>query len=70
MMPLEVKRPQPFYCSFCGKNGDEVIVLIAGPTVFICDECVEMCRDIVGQYRIKKADGARQREGKEPHDAS
>ena len=34
-------------CSFCGKNQDEVRKLIAGPTVFICDECVELCNDII-----------------------
>ena len=35
------------YCSFCGKNQHEVKKLIAGPTVFICDECVELCMDII-----------------------
>src|ERR1700720_1201027 len=37
------------YCSFCGKSQHEVRKLIAGPTVFICDECVELCMDIVGE---------------------
>jgi ATP-dependent Clp protease ATP-binding subunit ClpX len=37
------------YCSFCGKSQHEVRKLIAGPTVFICDECVELCLDIVGE---------------------
>ena len=35
------------YCSFCGKSQHEVLKLIAGPTVFICDECVELCMDII-----------------------
>ena len=35
------------YCSFCGKSEHEVRKLIAGPTVFICDECVELCMDII-----------------------
>jgi hypothetical protein len=35
-------------CSFCGKNQDQVRKLIAGPTVFICDECVDLCNDIIG----------------------
>ena len=35
------------FCSFCGKNQHEVRKLIAGPTVFICDECVELCMDII-----------------------
>lgn len=35
------------YCSFCGKSQQEVRKLIAGPSVFICDECVELCNDII-----------------------
>jgi ATP-dependent Clp protease ATP-binding subunit ClpX len=35
------------YCSFCGKSQNEVRKLIAGPTVFVCDECVELCMDII-----------------------
>ncbi len=35
------------YCSFCGKSQHEVRKLIAGPTVFICDECVELCMEII-----------------------
>jgi ATP-dependent Clp protease ATP-binding subunit ClpX len=34
-------------CSFCGKDEDHVRKLIAGPTVFICDECVDLCNDIL-----------------------
>jgi ClpX C4-type zinc finger protein len=34
-------------CSFCGKTQDEVRKLIAGPTVFICDECIDLCNDII-----------------------
>ncbi len=37
------------YCSFCGKSQHDVRKLISGPTVFICDECVELCMDIVGE---------------------
>ncbi len=37
----------PLYCSFCGKSQHEVRKLIAGPTVFICDECVELCMEII-----------------------
>ena len=39
----------PLYCSFCGKSQHEVRKLIAGPTVFICNECVELCLDIIGE---------------------
>jgi hypothetical protein len=39
--------PDTLYCSFCGKSQHEVRKLIAGPTVFICDECVSLCDDII-----------------------
>lgn len=45
------------YCSFCGKANSAVRVLIAGPTVFICDGCVEVCRDIVGWHRERALRG-------------
>ena len=35
------------YCSFCGKSQHEVRKLIAGPSVFVCDECVELCSDVI-----------------------
>jgi len=37
------------YCSFCGKSQREVRKLIAGPTVFVCDECIELCKEIIGE---------------------
>ena len=40
------------FCSFCGKNQKEVKKLIAGPTVFVCDECVELCMDIIKEDTI------------------
>ena len=43
------QRKNTLYCSFCGKSQDEVACLIAGPTVFICDECVDLCADILLQ---------------------
>ena len=49
------------YCSFCGKSQHEVRKLIAGPTVFICDECVELCMDIIREEHksalVKTTDG-------------
>ena len=39
------------YCSFCGKSQREVRKLIAGPTVFICDECIELCMDIIREEK-------------------
>lgn len=44
------------YCSFCGKSQHEVRKLIAGPSVFICDECVELCNDIIRE-EIQQAEG-------------
>jgi ATP-dependent Clp protease ATP-binding subunit ClpX len=49
------------YCSFCGKSQHEVRKLIAGPTVFICDECVELCMDIIREET--KANGLKSSEG-------
>ena len=49
------------YCSFCGKSQHEVRKLIAGPTVFICDECVELCMDIIREehktHLVRSRDG-------------
>lgn len=41
------KDEKLLYCSFCGKSQHEVKKLIAGPSVFICDECVDLCNDII-----------------------
>src|SRR5215813_1340355 len=50
------------YCSFCGKSQHEVRKLIAGPTVFVCDECVELCMDIISEEHksspLKSGDGS------------
>jgi hypothetical protein len=54
--------PKTLYCSFCGKSQHEVRKLIAGPEVFICDECVDLCTDIVEPdddkelFRLMKGD--------------
>jgi len=40
------------YCSFCGKSQQDVKKLIAGPSVFVCDECVELCNDIIREELI------------------
>ena len=44
------------YCSFCGKSQHEVRKLIAGPSVFVCDECVELCNDIIREEIDDRAD--------------
>ena len=46
------------FCSFCGKSQDEVKKLIAGPTVYICDECIELCNDIIAE-EYEKEDATR-----------
>ena len=46
------------YCSFCGKSQTEVKKLIAGPSVFVCDECVELCNDIIKEETHEKPESA------------
>ena len=47
------------YCSFCGKSQHEVRKLIAGPSVFICDECIELCNDIIREEIQAEAQSAK-----------
>jgi len=44
------------FCSFCGKSQHEVRKLIAGPSVYICDECVDLCNDIIREEVQEKVD--------------
>jgi ATP-dependent Clp protease ATP-binding subunit ClpX len=55
------------YCSFCGKSQHEVRKLIAGPSVFICDECVELCNDIIREELDDRSDRSREKLPK-PHE--
>ena len=48
-MAKQEKIDRHLRCSFCGKSRDEVRKLIAGPTVYICDECVNLCNDIIAE---------------------
>lgn len=50
-MPSPDKRQPRLYCSFCGKAEHEAFMLIAGPTVFICDECISLCEEMVTERR-------------------
>jgi len=50
---------KPLYCSFCGKSQSEVRKLIAGPSVYICDECVDLCNDIIREELEEKVQTAR-----------
>ena len=58
---MSAENKNILYCSFCGKSQHEVRKLIAGPTVFICDECVELCMDIIKEENkdtfVKHQDG-------------
>ena len=58
---MATQEKNTLYCSFCGKSQHEVRKLIAGPTVFICDECVELCMDIIREENkntlVKSRDG-------------
>ena len=60
-MAVQSLSKDTLYCSFCGKSQHEVRKLIAGPTVFICDECVELCMDIIREENksslVKSRDG-------------
>src|SRR5262245_58192632 len=51
LAPAEAQHPAPLksilYCSFCGKSQHEVRALIAGPSVYICDECVGLCNEVI-----------------------
>ncbi|MGH7370980.1 MAG: ClpX C4-type zinc finger protein, partial [Candidatus Methylomirabilales bacterium] len=48
-MAKPVKHGGKLQCSFCGKSQEDVRKLIAGPTVYICDECIELCNDIISE---------------------
>jgi len=56
---LKNQAPQAelLYCSFCGKNQHEVRKLVAGPAVYICDECVDLCTDIVDDQLLRLIEG-------------
>lgn len=56
------------YCSFCGKSQHEVRKLIAGPSVFICDECVELCNDIIREEIQEEAVGSGKTKLPTPHE--
>jgi ATP-dependent Clp protease ATP-binding subunit ClpX len=56
------------YCSFCGKSQHEVRKLIAGPSVFICDECIELCNDIIRGEALRRRHPGRQEQAADPHE--
>ena len=50
----DATRDGNLYCSFCGKSQKEVRKLIAGPTVYICNECIELCNEIIAEEEAKE----------------
>jgi hypothetical protein len=50
-------QAKPLYCSFCGKTQHEVEKLVAGPAVFICDECIDLCIDIIDEQLLRLIEG-------------
>ncbi len=64
-MATKAEGEKLLYCSFCGKSQHEVRKLIAGPSVFICDECVDLCNDIIRE-EIQGEDGVKQRDNSLP----
>jgi len=61
-MSDKTSSDKPLYCSFCGKGQHDVRKLIAGPSVFICDECIELCNDIIRE-EVSDGDEASTRDG-------
>lgn len=57
----DVDKGKILYCSFCGKNQNEVKKLIAGPSVFVCDECIELCNDIIHEEKPEASEHAGQK---------
>ncbi|MGV1099273.1 ATP-dependent Clp protease ATP-binding subunit ClpX [Thiovibrio sp. JS02] len=55
-------------CSFCGKSQDEVKKLIAGPTVYICNECIDLCNEIVSEDRLHELEAQAEASALKPHD--
>jgi len=56
------------FCSFCGKNQEEVKKLVAGPSVYICDECIELCNDIIAEEQEREALSRRHTDVPKPHE--
>jgi hypothetical protein len=55
--PAPTPPPAVLYCSFCGKSQHEVNKLVAGPHVFICDECIDVCSDIIDEQLLRLIEG-------------
>ena len=54
MADKDKKGTETLYCSFCGKSQHDVKKLIAGPSVFVCNECVALCNDIIQEEELAR----------------
>ena len=55
-MPKKDDSKDDLLCSFCGKSQEEVKKLIAGPSVYICDECIQLCTEIIAEEHNQEKD--------------
>ena len=62
MMSNNTNDREEVVCSFCGKSQDQVFRLLAGPGVYICNECIDLCSDILAQDRVLKKPSPEHRE--------
>ncbi len=62
-----MSKEQNLRCSFCGKTQEEVEKIIAGPTVYICDECIDLCNDIIDEERAKDTESTADEQLLKPH---
>lgn len=67
-MSRPIDDPMNLCCSFCGKSQREVRKLIAGPTVYICDECIELCNDIIAEETTRAQQSAPSATVPKPHE--
>jgi hypothetical protein len=52
--PKNSLRDKNLNCSFCGKNEDDIDMLVAGPSVYICNECIDICNDIITREKEQR----------------
>ena len=68
MTTKKVNKNSHLFCSFCGKSQDEVKKLVAGPSVYICDECIELCNDIIAEEQERESLSIQQTNIPKPHE--
>jgi ATP-dependent Clp protease ATP-binding subunit ClpX len=68
MATKKINKNNHLFCSFCGKSQDEVKKLVAGPSVYICDECIELCNDIIAEEQERESLSIQQTNVPKPHE--